>query len=81
MLYERRLTLLLQVHSHPGEAYHSSTDDRFPIVTINGGLSIVVPDFGFGSFSIDDWAVYRLAAGGAWKEVDKATTRSTFQIT
>ncbi|HET6252975.1 MAG TPA: Mov34/MPN/PAD-1 family protein [Puia sp.] len=80
LLYERRETLFLQVHSHPGEAYHSDTDDRYPIVTINGGLSIVVPDFGRGPFSVDSWAVYRLAPGGVWNELDKKSVYSIFKI-
>jgi hypothetical protein len=35
----------VQVHAHPGEAFHSGTDDAFPVVTTEGGLSIVAPSF------------------------------------
>ena len=41
------LRLLAQVHSHPGWAYHSAADDRYCIVTVEGGFSIVVPKFWF----------------------------------
>src|SRR5437763_3970277 len=34
------LRLIAQVHSHPDEAYHSDTDDRYAIVTADGGLSL-----------------------------------------
>src|SRR5690242_15449201 len=30
-LYQNKMTLISQIHSHPGEAYHSETDDRYPI--------------------------------------------------
>jgi hypothetical protein len=65
-LYENKLTLISQIHSHPGAAYHSDTDDAFPIVAVNGGLSIVIPDFGLGEISKDDWAVYRLYPKRGW---------------
>lgn len=37
-----------RIHSHPGEAFHSSTDDANPALTHEGALSIVVPYFGLG---------------------------------
>lgn len=53
--------LAVQVHSHPTEAFHSGTDDSYPLVTLEGGLSIVVPYFGGnGVADLDDWAFYRL---------------------
>jgi hypothetical protein len=69
MLNERGLRLVAQVHSHPGAAYHSDTDDRYSVVTARGGLSIVVPDFAEGHFSLESCAVYQLVAGGRWNEV------------
>lgn len=65
-LYNSKMTLLGQIHSHPGKAYHSETDDRFPIVTEFGALSIVVPNFAFDSFSLKNWAVYRLSTSKKW---------------
>jgi hypothetical protein len=62
-----------QAHSHPTEAYHSSTDDMFPIVTILGGLSLVVPDFardGLEAWGGFRW--YRLAAYNDWVEINPA---------
>ena len=36
-LYENGERLAVQVHSHPTEAFHSDTDDAFPMVTTLGG--------------------------------------------
>lgn len=73
--YERGLVLAGQVHSHPTDAYHSSTDDAYPLMTLTGGLSGVVPDFGRGGrHRVDDWAWYRLAGLGRWNPVDEQTT-------
>lgn len=62
-------TAIAQVHSHPGEAFHSHTDDDFSIVTRCGALSLVVPDFGFGEAAdIKHWAAFRLRNSG-WEEI------------
>lgn len=37
-----------RIHSHPGLAFHSPTDDANPALTHEGALSIVVPFFGLG---------------------------------
>jgi hypothetical protein len=37
-----------RIHSHPGEAFHSATDDRNPAITHEGAISIVAPFFGLG---------------------------------
>ena len=65
--YRLGLTLAAQVHSHPTDAYHSETDDEYPLITLRGGLSAVVPDFGRGGESrYTDWAWYRLNGPGSW---------------
>jgi hypothetical protein len=67
-LFEHHEQLAVQVHSHPTDAYHSETDDTFPIVTVRGALSLVVPDFGLGGVRGDGVASYRLGASG-WDEL------------
>jgi len=59
-LREKDLRLIAQIHSHPTLAYHSEMDDRYPIVDIMGGISIVVPYFANKNYKIQDCAVYRL---------------------
>lgn len=77
--YEHGLTLAAQVHSHPTDAYHSDTDDAYPLMTLVGGLSGVVPDFGQGGRDrLGDWAWYRLTGPGEWGAVG-AETRITFR--
>jgi len=68
-LYETREILGVQVHAHPTTAFHSHTDDTFPIVTTLGGLSIVAPDFCCRGLFVPDTAVYRLEDQG-WGEQD-----------
>lgn len=73
------LRLLAQVHSHPTWAYHSGTDDRYCIVTVEGGISIVVPNFAFGPTDLSKWATFRLDSG-RWKELSGKDVKSFFDI-
>jgi hypothetical protein len=72
-LYEAGQTLGAQVHAHPTEAFHSDTDDTFPIVTILGGLSLVVPDFCRAGL-LPRSAAFRLTNHG-WVVDRRAVTR------
>jgi len=68
-LYEAGQMLGVQVHAHPADAFHSSTDDTFPIVTTLGGLSIVAADFCKHGLIVKTTAAYRLSREG-WIEQD-----------
>jgi hypothetical protein len=74
------LRLLAQLHSHPTDAYHSDTDDRYAIVTARGSFSIVVPDFAAGTPAIESCAVFRLAEPGLWREVPSSAISTFFQV-
>jgi hypothetical protein len=65
---------MVQIHSHPGVPYHSETDDRFAMVTIEGGLSIVVPLFGFTYLGdLHSCAIFRLRSGvWSWLPPDES---------
>jgi hypothetical protein len=77
--YGEGLALAGQVHSHPTDAYHSDTDDAYPLMTLTGGLSGVVPDFGHGGRNrLDEWAWYRLIGPGEWAPAGDET-RITFR--
>lgn len=63
-LFEHEEALAVQIHSHPDHAYHSPTDDAFPIVTTIGGLSIVLAWFGRDGLLAPSTACYRLTTRG-----------------
>lgn len=70
-LYRNSLELVAQVHTHPEEAYHSETDDRYAIATTIGCFSIVAPNFAVRDFPLSECAIYRLNSNGQWIEVDE----------
>ena len=50
-----------RIHCHPGDAFHSAADDANPVISFEGGISIVVPFFGLGlRRGLDACAVYLL---------------------
>ena len=67
-LYEAEQVIGVQIHSHPWDSYHSETDDTYPIATLDGSLSIVLPFFGRDGWESRDIAAYRLGQEG-WVEL------------
>ena len=79
-LHENKMKLIAQIHTHPGAAYHSETDDAYPIVTKEGSLSIVIPDFAANPMSIHEWAIYRLLPGKGWYPLNEDEIESLIEI-
>ena len=79
-LYENKLRLVAQLHSHPTDAYHSNTDDAFAIATSAGSLSLVVPNFARDTFTLDRCAMYRLTPYGVWAPVAPADAAKLITI-
>ena len=71
-LAERHEGVRMQVHTHPQEAFHSPTDDAYPIVQTPGFLSLVIPDFGMGPVSFDDAYLCEITEEGGWRTVNIA---------
>lgn len=63
----------VQVHTHPGQAFHSATDDAYPIVHEVGFLSLVIPDFGLGPVGFEDAYLAEITSDGRWEEVPIGT--------
>lgn len=69
-----------RIHSHPCEAFHSSTDDSNPSLTQQGALSIVVPYFGLGlRRGLDACAVY-VRRGTEWIDLAAGTERDRMVV-
>lgn len=58
----------VQVHTHPAEAFHSFTDDEFPMVHTPGFLSLVIPDFGAALPCLERAYLAELQNDGRWSE-------------
>lgn len=79
-LYNKKLELIAQVHSHPGKAFHSHTDNKFPVVTTLGGFSLVFPYYGQTSKNdLKKCSIYLLTLYG-WIKINKTEKKLIFKI-
>jgi hypothetical protein len=69
-LYEEHRSARAQIHTHPGAAFHSVTDDKHALVPAPGFISIVIPDFAQGQIGFEGAAMYRMSDAGLWVEGD-----------
>jgi hypothetical protein len=69
-LADRNVGIRVQVHTHPQGAFHSPTDDAWPIVHTPGFLSLVIPDFGLGRVGLDGAFLAEFDKYGRFHEVE-----------
>lgn len=69
-LVRDRRSIRMQLHSHPDRAFHSATDDRYPLIHTPGFLSLVLPRFGAPPQTLADAYLAELQADGSWRELD-----------
>ena len=73
-LARERMGIRAQVHTHPGRAFHSPTDDDYPIIRTEGFLSLVIPRFAQGAVTLNDSFLTEVQSDGEWKQVDPNRT-------
>lgn len=79
-LHNKNLELIAQVHSHPIRAFHSYTDNKFPVMTTVGGFSLVFPYYGHVSGTdLKECAIYRLKRKG-WIKLNETEKNLIFEI-
>ena len=59
----------VQVHTHPATAFHSISDDTWPMIHVPGFLSLVIPDFGLGAIGFDGAYLAEIGVDGTWQDV------------
>jgi hypothetical protein len=78
---QAREFILVQLHTHPEEAFHSKADDRMAITKHTGAISVVVPDFGLrwtGDFA--QTSVHMHLGGARWRKLPEAEVRDLFEV-
>lgn len=73
-------TFVARVHSHPGCAFHSAKDDANPVLTHDGAISIVVPNFARLPLTLSSCAIYRLRFGSGWEPVPADDVSVMFHV-
>lgn len=66
-LHRQRREVRVQVHTHGSIAFHSHTDDQWPIVHTPGFCSLVIPNFAT-RFDPRELFLAEIDASGTWRE-------------
>ena len=67
---DRGLQVVGQVHTHPGDAYHSDGDDDGARIAFTGYASVVLPDYGRHLPALTQAAAYFFQAGMGFVPLD-----------
>jgi hypothetical protein len=80
-IHERHEYLLLQLHTHPFEAFHSWTDNLYPISHRVGFISVVIPYFARRPLNdLAAWKVYEYKGFGKWRELSLREIKQRFIV-
>lgn len=71
---ERRLTVVADVHTHPGRAFQSGADRTNPMVARAGHVAIIVPDF--AAHPVDQTALGVFEYRGKHQWFDRSLNRA-----
>lgn len=69
-----------RIHSHPREAFHSKRDDANAVITHQGALSIVIPNFAVDPIDLTQCAIYRLKHGLGWLRLSMDDIAKVFEV-
>lgn len=70
----------IRLHTHPGRAYHSSTDDENKLLSHVGAISIVVPDFARQPIELTRCSVNELGPDHRWRELARREVEARFTV-
>lgn len=78
---ERKLRILADVHTHPRGAYQSPSDQTNPMISEQGHVALIVPNFAQGSFLQNKGlGVYQYLGNYEWRNWSNANRKDKFQI-
>lgn len=72
--------VLVRLHTHPGEAYHSEVDDTNMLIAHRGAISIVVPDFARLPLDLNACSINELQPDGRWVELSQGEVADRFEV-
>jgi hypothetical protein len=77
---QRKLTVVADVHVHPGGSAQSASDKAHPMVTEAGHLALILPNFARAPVPQADVGIYRYKGDQAWHTVPRADRCRFFLI-
>jgi hypothetical protein len=76
----RRLTVVADVHVHPGGSGQSASDKAHPMITQANHLALILPDFARLPMPREEIGIYRYLGDQAWHTVPRIRRRIFFLV-
>lgn len=76
----RGLDVVADVHTHPGAASQSHSDQAHPMIARAGHLALIVPNFAAPPATRSTLGIYRYHGGGRWETISARRGPQFFQI-
>ena len=77
---QRGLTVIADVHVHPGGAQQSNSDRAHPMISRAGHIALILPRFAAAALRPSDIGIYCYEGAKRWRVVPSAERRAFFRI-
>jgi hypothetical protein len=74
------MSVVADVHVHPGSASQSASDCDHPMISRAGHVALILPDFARPPVQTESVGIYRYLGGKRWYTVPAAARRTFFHI-
>jgi proteasome lid subunit RPN8/RPN11 len=65
---EKQITVVADVHTHPGAAFQSATDSNHPMIANKGHVALIIPDFAQRPTANNELGIYEYLGGKRWTQ-------------
>ena len=76
----RNLTVVADIHVHPGGSGQSDSDRNHPMISRSGHIALILPHFVTGSQPRCNIGIYRYLGDKQWETVHPSVRRQFFHI-
>ena len=77
---KRNLTVVADVHVHPGGSQQSESDRTHPMISCKGHLALILPRFAANPLPRREVGIYRYQGAKQWQTIASADRRAFFHI-
>jgi hypothetical protein len=74
------LSVLADIHTHPGAAFQSEADRRNPMIARSGHLAVIVPHFADGPIWRHRLGLFRYVGDHRWTDLSGWRARSILKV-
>jgi len=75
-----QLSVVADIHTHPGNAFQSRSDRNNPMVAIPGHIAFIVPRFAQGQVQLGDVMVYVYRGNHTWDSYGASDVKRVVQL-